>query len=272
MNKDESHSITLLGSPAERFALESATRIDPFKTCTNIVYRITNVIEHKTYIGIAKRTFVHRYRGGNWWKHTHNRHLKEDFQRLGKEAFTTEIFEYNVKTEDLREIEAMLIRSHNSLYPHGYNKVSRSGKIRETSEDTRKKMSLSGKARIERDGIPFKGKTHSEETKRILREQNLGKHLSEETKDKIRANAPRGENHVHYGKPMPQHTRDALREGKEKQPTVPVLQIEAITQQVLREFANIKTASIQTGICAQNISRSCHSKHLKAGGYIWRHK
>ena len=53
---------------------------------------------------------------------------------------------------------------------------------------------------------------------------------------------------------------------------IKVLQIDPTTQQVIREFLSVNIASQETGICPQNISRSCHHTRFKAGGFVWRCK
>lgn len=67
------------------------------------------------------------------------------------------------------------------------------------SEEHRKKMSEIAKKRLSiSENHPMFGKHHSEESKRILREKNLGKSLSDETKRKISI-ANTGARHWNYG-------------------------------------------------------------------------
>ena len=67
------------------------------------------------------------------------------------------------------------------------------------SEEHRKKMSEIAKKRLSiSENHPMFGKHHSEESKRILREKNLGKSLSDETKRKISI-ANTGAGHWNYG-------------------------------------------------------------------------
>lgn len=67
------------------------------------------------------------------------------------------------------------------------------------SEEHRKKMSEIAKKRLSiSENHPMFGKHHLEESKRILREKNLGKSLSDETKRKISI-ANTGERHWNYG-------------------------------------------------------------------------
>lgn len=255
------------------FQLPEPKVIDPLREMTGIIYRICNTVDKKFYIGLANGTFHQRYKGGKWWIHTTNRYLKADVSRLGKDAFIVDIFEANHSPEDLRDIESYMIESHNSLYPNGYNMVSRSSVIRKTSDETRKKMSLSGKEKMNKFPNPFKGKKHTEETRNLLRLLNTGKRLTEEHKAKIRANAPRGENHPMYGVSLiaSEATKQKLRE-KARLRMRAIVQIDPISQQAIKEFAGPQDAFIATGIKAQNISRACRSSRLKAAGFVWRYK
>lgn len=86
------------------------------------IYRIYNKINGKSYVGATTWDFAHRYINGKWWKYTHSFHLKRAVKRYGIDAFTIEILNSSIKTqEELFEQEKLYIKQYNSFIPNGYN-------------------------------------------------------------------------------------------------------------------------------------------------------
>lgn len=53
-----------------------------------IIYKITNIINGKSYIGQTKNTFNERYKNnGEWWNYTTNLHLWNSANKYGKDNF-----------------------------------------------------------------------------------------------------------------------------------------------------------------------------------------
>jgi len=77
------------------------------------------------------------------------------------------------------------------------------------SEEFKKKLSEASKG----ENGPNWGKHLSEETKNKLRQVNIGKHLSEETKRKL-SEANKGKNHPNWGKHLSQKTIDKIRKSQ----------------------------------------------------------
>lgn len=239
--------------------------INFLKEKTGIIYRIYNKLNGKMYIGSSYKSFNERYPGGNWDKHTHNRFLKEDVDKFGKENFEVEIYEHGYYGKDLKELEELLITSCRTLYPLGYNLRD---DVSGFSDLTKEKMSISAKERVKRLGVPFKGMKHSAESRKLMSSKQRGRVLTEEHKAKIRASAPRGKNHALFGKKLSPEQLERLRNAPRAY--VPVIQMDT-NGNIIAEFASVKSASLQTGISSTSISRSCNS-HLKAAGFKWRHK
>lgn len=103
------------------------------------------------------------------------------------------------------------------------------------TKESKKKLSKSLKGRYANENNPFYGKTHTEETKKKIRESRKGKQLSEETKEKISKTL-----------------------GKK------VMCIETDTI-----YLSIRDAERQTEINHCNISSCCNGKQKTAGGYHW---
>ena len=88
--------------------------------------------------------------------------------------------------------------------------------INKDSSDDRienlRKMTLSEHTRMHSTGNQYNlGKHHSDETKQKMSDANLGKHRSDETKQKM-SKAKLGKNHPMYGKHHTDETKQKMRE------------------------------------------------------------
>ena len=129
------------------------------------VYKITNTVNNKSYIGIS----VHEPTQGRIQKHLSgqgNRVIASAIKKYGKDAFVYEILEANVFDEFLPDLEVAYIANFNTVAPHGYN-LDSGGSHKIPSEETRRKMSEAQKGK--------KGRPHSEETRRKISEARTGK-------------------------------------------------------------------------------------------------
>ena len=107
-----------------------------------VVYKITNVINNKVYIGVTTKTFRERY-SENLAKTTHNKHLKNSIKKYGIENFViNEEFDVAYSVEELNEKEQYYIKKYDAMSPNkGYNKVSGGVIGYQYSEQTKLKMS-----------------------------------------------------------------------------------------------------------------------------------
>lgn len=89
-----------------------------------IIYKITNNINDKCYIGKTIFTFKQRYPKG--FKSIQNKHLKNAINKYGEENFTISILEKGIDDEQkLFELEKRYIKEFQSNNPsYGYNKDS----------------------------------------------------------------------------------------------------------------------------------------------------
>lgn len=162
------------------------------------IYKITNKINSKVYIGLTKNGFKQRYSGSI--KATHNKHLQHSIEKYGIENFEIiEEFDFADNEQELKEKEKYYIQFFKSNDPkYGYNKTS-GGEHPVPNEQAKKKMSDAKK-----------GKTYGEKTKQLWSEQrtgqgnpNFGKRWDDEHKQKIAASvskSTRGELNPMYGK------------------------------------------------------------------------
>lgn len=106
------------------------------------IYKITNQINGKIYIGQTINHFDRRYRSGNVGKYTHNEHLKNSIEKYGVENFLIEKeFDIAYDQKELNDKEDLYIRKYNCLdNRYGYNKKE-AGSNGKPTEETRKKQS-----------------------------------------------------------------------------------------------------------------------------------
>src|SRR5208337_1564004 len=141
-----------------------------------IVYKITNSINNKAYVGQSQQTLEER-----WTKHKYDakrnvyNHFYKAIRKYGTDCWKLEVLEEIEDISNLNEAEMKWIEHYDTFNrDKGYNSTNggENGKI--VSEETKEKMS---QARL--------GKKFSEEHKEKLRQARLGKHHTEETKEKM---------------------------------------------------------------------------------------
>ena len=121
------------------------------------IYILTNNINNKIYIGVTKKSLNDRFRKGKGY--THQKDFYNDICKYGWENFSWEIFASNLIEEEAFNMEKLLIE-----------------KIREQDQSILYNRDAGGKH----------GK-HCQETKDIIQEINIGRVITEEAKEKIRA-------------------------------------------------------------------------------------
>jgi len=142
-----------------------------------IIYKVTNKINNKIYIGQTIMTLYER-----WKKHCRRGNaLFNAIKKYGKENFTIEEIDGANSLTELNYLEQHYIYINNCIAPNGYNLTS--GGFNSTySEETRKKMSDSRKGKI-----PWnKGKKLSKEHLDNLSKSHKGFKMTQEHKEKLR--------------------------------------------------------------------------------------
>jgi group I intron endonuclease len=143
-----------------------------FPTMNNLtgIYKITNLINNKCYIGqtnnIPRRWSEHKS-ALNRNLH-HNEHLQKSWLRYGERNFKFEVLEY-CSLEELNTLEEFYVSKFNS-YKRGYNRTV---------------------------GADGKGKAMSQEAREKIRKAKLGTKMDEKVKEhlrKIRANPVKATN------------------------------------------------------------------------------
>lgn len=125
------------------------------------------------------------------------------------------------------------------------------------TNETKLKISLKNKG-VKLDGC--KRRAFTKEHINSLREQNLGKKLTYETKQKM-SMSKKG----HF---VSIETRNKIAEKKSK----PIFQIDKNTNKIIKEFKSATFASRELNIPSSNINSCCLGKRKTAGGYKWKYK
>ena len=137
-----------------------------------VIYKITNIIENKSYIGQTTRDINKRFE-----EHcnTPGKTLYDVIKKYGKENFTIEIIDNTASNyEELDLLEDKYILEFNTLIPNGYNSKRGGGARHFQTEETKKKMSKSKKGKYTGKDNSFYGKNHNEKTKRKISEAHKG--------------------------------------------------------------------------------------------------
>jgi len=192
------------------------------------IYKLTSP-SGKSYIGQTIRPIKERFEE-HQYQNSYCVAICNAIQKYGWDNIDKDWYE--CPDEDLNFDEELLAREMGTLAPGGYNLREGGGATGKMSEGTKQKMSnarlgdknpMFGNGHLlsgERNGMY--GKTHTIEVKKIIREANVGKILSEEHKQKVReaqigkthteeskqkmSKSKRGDKHPMHGKT---HTKEA---------------------------------------------------------------
>jgi len=155
-----------------------------------IIYKITNTINNKIYIGQTTKTLNERILYHLYDCKTEKLPLYNAINKYGWNNFKVEVIDNANTQEELNKKEIHWIKELNSLCPNGYN-LTTGGSYGKHLEETKQKLrhnQLGSKS-------SWYGKKHSEETKNKQRlvnigskNPNFGKHrkMTEETKNILR--------------------------------------------------------------------------------------
>lgn len=195
------------------------------------IYKITNLINNKVYIGqsinLNERRKRH-FRDMRYHRHS-NSHLQNSYDKYGEENMRFEIIQECKDREELNYYETYWFEYYCKLLgrDNTYN-LGQTGNAHNTSLETRRKMSENGKGRHLSEQAKEKlkkanlgkvgywsGKKRSEEFKKKISQKlkghsgwNKGKHLSEEHRKKISESSK--------GKPGTRFSKDWTIESRKK--------------------------------------------------------
>jgi group I intron endonuclease len=162
-----------------------------------LIYKITCVISHKSYIGITKTSI-----GQRWMRHRNTAKrgspiaMSRAIRKYGASAFVLELIATEDTFEDAAAAERFFIEDHRTLWPNGYN-LTTGGEAtmgRRVSDEARARMSASAKAR---GGHPLSAEARAKmsasrraimtpELREKIGAAHRGKIMSSETREKLR--------------------------------------------------------------------------------------
>ena len=222
-----------------------------------IIYKITNRVNGKVYIGQTIRSLEHR-----WSQHCSNSsgciYIHRAINKYGKENFTVEQIDVASDSEELNKKEQYWIAHYDSIAPKGYNMTTGGGNF-ERCDDSREKI----RKRQTGEGNSFYGKTHSDEVKKRFSEQRKGE------KNAMYGSARFGKKNPMYGKHHSEETKQRYREmfsGAKSAKAKKVICIE--TGEV---FDTITIAANSVGKTNTHLCACCKGKVKTCGGFHWRY-
>lgn len=195
------------------------------------IYQIRNIITGRLYIGSATN-FDTRKATHNFLlreNRHHSKYLQRSYNKHGKDSFRFEVL-FTCPKEDLIRLEQYCIDNYNPLYNSCRIAGSSLGRVL-TSEHKRK------------IGLAFKGRKHSEETKKKM--------------------SASGKNVIHT---VEQHLKVGAKRAR------PILKICLITEQVLERFDSVRNAAKSLGVTEGNIASCARGNIPKASGFKWKYE
>lgn len=151
---------------------------EEIKNKKQVIYKITNKINQKCYIGQTARTLYKRYNGVKI-NRVDSQILKRAYKKYGKENFSIEILESNVPLDLLNEREKFYIKKFNSLSPNGYNLTEGGDSGGKFSKESIQKLKKSirdakrGSYLLVRNGVEYKFSCISE----FAEQHGLNRHV-----------------------------------------------------------------------------------------------
>lgn len=236
---------------------------------TYIVYKHTNQINGKSYIGISSQSLDARS-GSNGKNYKKNKHFYDAIQKYGWDSFSHEVLFNGLSKTEAQHIEVELIakyKSNDSQYGYNLSSGGESGNAGCTmseSERLRRSQAYSGK------GNPMYGKRGknnpnyqrkcSTATKETLSRALKGRTFDSSTIAKMSSAQKQRAHWAGYKNPMYGKTYSYAPQARR-----------VICLDTQKSFSSIKEASETYGVCATSITACCKGKRNVAGGYRWKY-
>jgi len=213
------------------------------------IYKITNKIDNKLYIGQTINDCEARWRH-HISKGSNCRYLSAAIKKYGVDSFEFKLvcitFDNN-----LDDMEINYIKQYNSLAPNGYN-LRLGGNSGKHNIETKRKISDSLKTRYK-----------NEINRAKVAKPQLGKPLSEIIKKKI--------SEVLKGRKLSQATIDKRVMVQRIKRNRKLIQLD-IDGNRINSFDSCKEAAEYVGASKSQISCCCHGRQKTSRGYIWKYE
>lgn len=225
------------------------------------VYAHINKTNGKIYVGQTCKKPRERWSNGIGYKY--NSHFWASIQKYGWDGFEHEIIASNLTKEEADNFERLLIEKLNTINPDfGYNMTLGGEGCAGCfpSDETRNKISKKARARFK-----------NQEARDKQRENTKRQWENPEIRDKM-IESLSGENHPLYGKHLSDETKQkmsAVRQGKDNPRARAVYQIDRNSNEIIRKWDYIMEACEEIGTGISNIISCCRGRHKTAGGFKW---
>ena len=219
-----------------------------------ILYKITNKIDGKIYIGQTVRSMRER-----WLQHCRQkdcRYLGNAIKKYGKDAFEVKILTRCNNIQEMNHREEYYIKLFNTIAPNGYN-LLHGGNNRRHHEETKKKLKKA-----------ITGHRHSDQTKIKMSIAQKGKHHTEITKIKMRK--PRSDEFrknlslLKKGKSLSEYHKSRIRENHWSKKGLPGNRKGVILcEEIRRKMSTSHKGHIISEETRAKISKAFDSKKIK---------
>ena len=234
---------------------------------TACIYKLTNKINNKIYIGqtidFDYRIYCHFNKNN-----TTGRKLKNAIKKYGKENFLIAIVESFDLSDDIKDMLNQREQYYLDLYKPfgkvGYNLQKHSLRTNlgtKMPNWVREKVSNGLKKYHKTHDNAFKGRKHSDETKKLLSIASKGRKHTEEFKKKM-SELNKKTNRIHI------LNKWKLDNGHPR--LTPIIQVYK-DGSFIKIFGSIKEASLATGIGGTSIINCLSELSKSAGGYKWEY-
>lgn len=222
-----------------------------------LIYKVTNLINGKCYIGktsktIEERRYEHEYEADNI---PSNKVFHKALRKYSRDSFEWEIIDYGNSDDELSQKEMFWIDHYKSYIgrpdAHGYNMTlgGEGGMGYRHTEEAKAKMSEHWKGIRVGENHPMYGRNHTEEARTKMSKAHKGKKLSDKTRKK-----------------MSKRMQGVVTNAK------PVVQL-SLNGDFIAEYESAKQAMIVLGVKnASNITECCRGRRKTAYKYKWLYK
>lgn len=216
-----------------------------------IIYKTTNLINNKIYIGQDSKNNPEYLGSGTL--------LKRSIEKYGKENFIKEILEHCETRQELNEKEIYWIKYHRENNYELYNITDggSGGDTYKNNPNLPQILKSISDAIIEKNKDPQYKKNMSEGNKRTWSDPEFKKKMSEKRK---------GENNPMFG--IHRYGENAPGWGKCRKV---IIQYD-LDMNFIKEYESLKIASLETSCNMNNIINCCKNRIPNYKNYIWKYK
>ena len=231
------------------------------------IYKVTNLINSKIYIGKTIQKDINTR-----WKNHRNKYsgvklLDEDYKQYEIDNFKFDIICICFDSSSSRYEKEYIIK-YNTLHPNGYNSRLGGGGPDKTSEETKKKMSLimTGK-KPDKSYLTEEYRKKMSERMKGEKNSNFGKKMSQEQRQKIsKSRIGKKINHTEETKKK----ISIKRKSQIMNNSVKVKQY-TLDGEFIKEFPSMTSAAKEYNVSLTSIKYACNGKNKTCKGFIWKY-